>query len=78
MAYGSYSIRCISDKSAVAVEINFTWSLGFVSVEPEARISLMMFEFSSCLLADSVMNLDNVSSIVSLRVGYEVFPLLRW
>ncbi|GJS00197.1 hypothetical protein Tco_0316705 [Tanacetum coccineum] len=67
-----------ADKSDVAVEIDFTWSLGFVSVEPEARISLMMFEFSSCLLADSAMNLASASSIVSLRAGYEEFLLLRW
>ncbi|GKG09084.1 hypothetical protein Tco_0334916, partial [Tanacetum coccineum] len=69
-AYGPCSIRRILDKSAVAVEIDFTWSLGFISVEPvEARISLMMFELSSCLLADSAMNLASNSSIVSLRVG---------
>ncbi|GJU78035.1 hypothetical protein Tco_1275105 [Tanacetum coccineum] len=77
-AYGPCSIRRISDKSTVAVEIDFTWSLGFVSVEPEARISLMMFEFSSCLLADSAMNLASDSTIVSLRAGYEEFLLLRW
>ncbi|GJY28548.1 hypothetical protein Tco_0404315, partial [Tanacetum coccineum] len=112
-AYGPYSIRRISDKSAVAVEIDFTWSLEFVLVElgrlpkplscstlliypiysskvlidaplfliatsVEARISLMMFKFSSCLLADSTINLDNDSSIVSLRAEYEEFPSLHW
>ncbi|GKC85854.1 hypothetical protein Tco_1141571 [Tanacetum coccineum] len=79
MAYGPCFIRRISDKSAVAVEIDFTWSLGFVSMEPEAQISLMMFEFSSCLLADSAMNLASDSSIVSLRVSrllLEFFLLL--
>nr|GEW00123.1 hypothetical protein [Tanacetum cinerariifolium] len=44
---------------------------------PRARISLMMVEFSSCLLADSAINLDSDSSVVSLRVVYEEFPLLR-
>ncbi|GJS67730.1 reverse transcriptase domain-containing protein [Tanacetum coccineum] len=71
-------IRRISNKILKPVEIDFTWSLGFVSVEPEAQISLMMFEFSSCLLADSAMNLASDSSIVSPRAGYEEFPLLRW
>nr|GEW42926.1 hypothetical protein [Tanacetum cinerariifolium] len=56
--YGLHPIRRISDESILVVEIDFTWSLGFGSVEPEARISLMMFEFSSCLFADSVMNLN--------------------
>ncbi|GJW81939.1 putative ribonuclease H-like domain-containing protein [Tanacetum coccineum] len=76
-AYGPCFIWRISDKSVVAVEIDFTWSLRFVSMEPEAWISLMMFEFSSCLLADSAMNLASDSSIVSFRVVYEEFPLLR-
>ncbi|GJV68091.1 hypothetical protein Tco_1483600 [Tanacetum coccineum] len=70
-AYGPDSIWCISDKSALAVEIYLTWSLRSLNF-------LMMFEFSLCLLADSAINLDNDSSIVSLRAGYEEFPLLRW
>ncbi|GKC30983.1 hypothetical protein Tco_1038277 [Tanacetum coccineum] len=66
-SYGLCSIRRISDKSTVAVEIDFTWSFGFISVElVEALISLIMFEFSSCLLADSTMNLANDSFTVSL------------
>ncbi|GJS18564.1 hypothetical protein Tco_0413036 [Tanacetum coccineum] len=32
-AYGSCPIRCISEKSALAVEIDLTWSRGFVFVE---------------------------------------------
>ncbi|GJY69911.1 hypothetical protein Tco_0472893 [Tanacetum coccineum] len=32
-AYGPHLIRRISEKSALAVEIDLTWSLGFVSVE---------------------------------------------
>ncbi|GKD15375.1 hypothetical protein Tco_1199782, partial [Tanacetum coccineum] len=44
----------------------------------EARISLMMLEFSSCLFADSAMNLVSDSSNVCLRLGYEEFLLLRW
>ncbi|GJZ44870.1 hypothetical protein Tco_0592466 [Tanacetum coccineum] len=90
MAYGLVSKRRISDKSVVAVDIDFTWSFGFVfvklrrlpkslsSASVEARISLMMFKFSSCLLADSVINLDKDSSIVSLRAGYEEFPSFCW
>ncbi|GJY13329.1 ribonuclease H-like domain-containing protein, partial [Tanacetum coccineum] len=53
-------IRRIEFESALMeVEINLTWSLGFVSVElafVEARISLIKLEFSSCLFADSLMN----------------------
>ncbi|GKE25768.1 hypothetical protein Tco_1441152 [Tanacetum coccineum] len=79
MAYGLHPIWRISDESALVVEIAFTWSLGFGSVGPvEARISLMMFELSSCLFADSAMNLVNDSSNVCLHSGYEEFPLLRW
>ncbi|GKF73733.1 hypothetical protein Tco_0220065, partial [Tanacetum coccineum] len=101
MAYGSCLIRRISEKSALAVEIDLTWSRGFIYVEldrlpnllfcktllicpiciskvlieapwflmaasVEDRISLIMFEFSSCLLADSAMNLvSDSSSLVS-------------
>ncbi|GKC64257.1 hypothetical protein Tco_1096855, partial [Tanacetum coccineum] len=48
------------------------------SLSSEARISLIMFEFSSCLLADSAMNLVSNSSRLGLRSGYEEFPLFRW
>nr|GEW64250.1 hypothetical protein [Tanacetum cinerariifolium] len=70
MAYGLNLIQRIADESALAVEIDFTWSFGFGFVEPdrppiplssasvEARISLIMFEFSLCLFADSAMNLN--------------------
>ncbi|GJW53812.1 hypothetical protein Tco_0097897 [Tanacetum coccineum] len=110
---GPHPIRRIPEKSALAVEIDLTWSRRFVSVEldrltnplscktllicpiciskvlikahwflinasVEARISLIMFEFSSCLLADSVMNLVSDSSRLGLRSGYEEFPLFRW
>ncbi|GKF46565.1 hypothetical protein Tco_0136367, partial [Tanacetum coccineum] len=34
MVYGPDSIWHISDELALAVEIDFTWSLGFGSVEP--------------------------------------------
>ncbi|GJU23684.1 hypothetical protein Tco_1157026 [Tanacetum coccineum] len=112
-AYGPHRIRRISEKSALAVEIDLTWSRGFVSVElgrlpnplsyktllicliciskvliealwfliaasVEARISLIMFEFSSCLLADSAINLVSDSSRLGLRLGYEEFPLFHW
>nr|GEV04460.1 hypothetical protein [Tanacetum cinerariifolium] len=69
MAYGPNHIRRIPVESALVVEINFTWSLrfGFVelgrlpnplsSTSVEAHISLIMFEFSSCLFVDSAINL---------------------
>ncbi|GKA38680.1 hypothetical protein Tco_0731231 [Tanacetum coccineum] len=113
MAYGPHPIWRILEKSALAVEIDLTWSRGFVFVElgrlpnpfscktllicpiciskvlieapwffivasVEARISLIMFDFSSCLLADSIMNLVSDSSRLGLRSGYEEFPLFRW
>ncbi|GKF33819.1 hypothetical protein Tco_0107019 [Tanacetum coccineum] len=113
MVYGPHLIRRIPEKSALAVEIDLTWSRVFVSIElgrlpnplscktllicliciskdlieapwfliaasMEARISLIMFEFSSCLLADSVMKLVSDSSRLGLRSGYEEFPLFRW
>ncbi|GJT36890.1 hypothetical protein Tco_0936755 [Tanacetum coccineum] len=37
-----------------------------------------MFEFSSCLLVDSAINLVNDSSRLGLRSGYEEFPLFHW
>ncbi|GJZ91887.1 hypothetical protein Tco_0663952 [Tanacetum coccineum] len=84
-AYRLHPIRRISDESALAVEIDLTWSLRFGSVEMgrlliplSSRISLIMFEFSSCILADSAINLVNDSSVVCLRSGYEEFMLFRW
>ncbi|GKE82259.1 hypothetical protein Tco_1552259, partial [Tanacetum coccineum] len=68
-AYGSHLI-CISK-----VLIETPWFLIAASVE--ARISLIMFEFSSCLLADSTINLASDSSRLGLRSGYEEFPLFR-
>ncbi|GKG10754.1 hypothetical protein Tco_0342154 [Tanacetum coccineum] len=76
-AYGIHPIRRISDESALVVEIDFTWSLVFAALV-EARISLIMFEFSSCLFADSAISLISDSSNVYLRLGYEEFLLLRW
>ncbi|GJU31330.1 hypothetical protein Tco_1174919 [Tanacetum coccineum] len=111
-AYGSHPIRRIPEKSPLAVEIDLTWSRGFVSVElgrfpnplscktllicpiciskvlieahrfliaasVEARISLIMFEFCSCLLADSAIILVSDSSRLGLRLGYEEFPLFH-
>nr|GEX51601.1 Gag-Pol polyprotein [Tanacetum cinerariifolium] len=77
--YEIHPILRISDESALVVEIKFTWSLGFGLVEPvEARISLIMFVFSSCLFVDSAMNLVSDSFNVYLQSGYEEFLLLRW
>ncbi|GKA66677.1 hypothetical protein Tco_0766485 [Tanacetum coccineum] len=71
MAYWVDLIRRIEYESAsIVVEIDLTWSLGFVSVELasiEARISLIKLEFSSCLFADSLINLLRVSSIDYFR-----------
>ncbi|GKE54584.1 hypothetical protein Tco_1489740, partial [Tanacetum coccineum] len=104
-------IRLIEfESTSIVVEIDLTWSLGFVSVElgrlpnplscstllifpiliskvlidapwflmaasVEAQISLIKLEFSSCLFADSLMNLLKVSSIDCLRSGYEGLAL---
>ncbi|GJX46270.1 hypothetical protein Tco_0271460 [Tanacetum coccineum] len=78
-AYEPHPIRRIPEKSSLAVEIDLTWSRGFVFIElVEARISLIMFEFSSCLLTDSGINLVSDSSRLGLQSGYEEFPLFRW
>ncbi|GJS03532.1 hypothetical protein Tco_0320040 [Tanacetum coccineum] len=76
-----YGVSTTSDtaypkKSALAVLIEAPWFLIVASVE--AQISLIMFEFSSCLLADSTINLVSDSSRLGLRSGYEEFPLFRW
>ncbi|GJU21092.1 hypothetical protein Tco_1154434 [Tanacetum coccineum] len=47
------------------VLIEAPWFL--ISASVEARISLIMFEFSSCLLADSAMNFVSDSSRLGLR-----------
>nr|GEY07161.1 hypothetical protein [Tanacetum cinerariifolium] len=60
-------IQRIADELALAVEIDFTWSFGFGSVEPGRP----PIPFSS-------MNLVSDSSNVYLRSGCEEFPLLRW
>ncbi|GJT60096.1 hypothetical protein Tco_1003629 [Tanacetum coccineum] len=76
MAYGPHPIQHIPEKSALAVLIEAPWFLIAASVE--ARISFIMFEFSSCLLADSAINLVSDSFRLGLRSGYEVFTLFRW
>ncbi|GJZ31775.1 putative ribonuclease H-like domain-containing protein [Tanacetum coccineum] len=72
-------IRRIEFESAlIVVEIDLTWSLGFVSVElasVKARISLIKLEFSSCLFVDSLMNLLRISSIDCLRSWNEGLTL---
>ncbi|GJU11987.1 putative reverse transcriptase domain-containing protein [Tanacetum coccineum] len=58
------------ESTSMVVEIDLTWSLGFALVElasVEARISLIKFEFPSCLFADSPINLLKVSYIDFLR-----------
>ncbi|GJU74307.1 hypothetical protein Tco_1265712 [Tanacetum coccineum] len=88
-AYGPHPIQRIPEKSVLAVEIDLTWSRGFVFVlieAPwfliaalvEARISLIMLEFSSCLLADYAINLVSDSFRLGLQSGYEEFPLFCW
>ncbi|GJZ51566.1 hypothetical protein Tco_0606081 [Tanacetum coccineum] len=58
------------------VLIKAPWFLIAASVE--AQISLIMFEFSSCLLADSAMNFVSDSSRLGLRSGHEEFLLFCW
>ncbi|GJY46262.1 hypothetical protein Tco_0435325 [Tanacetum coccineum] len=78
-AYWLDPIRRIEFESTLMeVEIKLTWSLGFVSVElasVEAQISLIKLEFSSCLFADSLMNLVKVSSIDCLQSWNEGLAL---
>ncbi|GKE07860.1 hypothetical protein Tco_1411411, partial [Tanacetum coccineum] len=78
-AYWVDPIRCIEFESAsIVVEIDLTWSLGFVSVElasVEARIYLIKLEFSSCLFVDSLMNLLRISSIDCLHSWNEGLAL---
>ncbi|GJX08095.1 reverse transcriptase domain-containing protein [Tanacetum coccineum] len=57
-----------------SVLIEARWFLIAASVE--ARISLIMLKFSSCLLVDSAMNLVSDSSKLGLRSGYEEFHYL--
>nr|GEU98236.1 hypothetical protein [Tanacetum cinerariifolium] len=76
--YGLHPIRCILDESALVVEIDFTWSFGFGSIEPvrpliplssasvEARIFLIIFEFSSFLFVDSAMNMYSAISWMAI------------
>ncbi|GKB54984.1 hypothetical protein Tco_0905737, partial [Tanacetum coccineum] len=70
-AYWDDPIRRIEYESAsIVVEIDLTWSLGFILVKLAyvvAQISLIKLEFSSCLFADSLMNLLRVSSIDCLH-----------
>ncbi|GJT97058.1 hypothetical protein Tco_1092576 [Tanacetum coccineum] len=70
MAYGSHSIRHIPKKSSLAVEIDLTWSRGFVSVE--------LGRLPNPLSSDSAINLVNDSSRLGLRSGYKEFPLFCW
>ncbi|GKF36429.1 hypothetical protein Tco_0113187, partial [Tanacetum coccineum] len=55
------------------VLIEAPWFL--IAAFVETRISLIIFEFSSCLLADSAINLVSDSSRLGLRSGYEEFLL---
>ncbi|GJW76576.1 hypothetical protein Tco_0138258 [Tanacetum coccineum] len=69
-----------TDPNTGFVPINVTDSPTSLSLDAsveEAQISLIMFEFSSCLLADSAMNLVNDSSMLGLRSALEEFPLFR-
>ncbi|GJX70856.1 hypothetical protein Tco_0308027 [Tanacetum coccineum] len=51
---------------AVVLGMGLFYVMCPIRVELEVRISLIMFEFSSCLLADSVINLVSDSSRLSL------------
>ncbi|GJS90653.1 hypothetical protein Tco_0773289 [Tanacetum coccineum] len=80
--YWEDPIRRIGYESAsTIVEIDLTWSLGLVLVELasiEARIFLIKLDVSSCLFADSLINLLRVSSIDCLHSWYEGFALFLW
>ncbi|GJW98826.1 hypothetical protein Tco_0180634, partial [Tanacetum coccineum] len=64
-------------KSALIVEVNLTWSQGFVSVElgrlpnPLSCKTLLI-----CPISNSAINLVSDSSRLGLLSGYEEFPLL--
>ncbi|GJW58377.1 hypothetical protein Tco_0105108 [Tanacetum coccineum] len=86
MPFGCFMVL-LANSNVILVETNpprpsskvlIRCSLNLVFASIEAQISLMMFKFSSCLFADSAMNLASDSSIVCLRAGYEEFLLLRW
>ncbi|GJU60941.1 hypothetical protein Tco_1238707, partial [Tanacetum coccineum] len=75
-AYWEDPIRRIGYESALMISkvlIDAPWLRMAASVE--ARISLIKLEFSSCLFADSLMNLLRVSSIDCLGSWYEGFAL---
>nr|GEX17334.1 hypothetical protein [Tanacetum cinerariifolium] len=64
-----------NDKDITKVLIE---ALGFlITASVEAQISLIMFEFSLCLLADFAINLVSDSSRLGVRSGYVEFPLFR-
>ncbi|GKC44646.1 hypothetical protein Tco_1062368 [Tanacetum coccineum] len=63
-------------KISLAVLIEAPWFL--IAALVEARISLIMLEFSSCLLADYAINLVSDSFRLGLQSGYEEFPLFCW
>ncbi|GKE21181.1 hypothetical protein Tco_1432693 [Tanacetum coccineum] len=62
-AYGPHPIWRIPEKSALAVEIDLTWSQGFVSVE--------LGKLPNPLFSDFAINLVSDSSRLGLRSGYE-------
>ncbi|GJX63223.1 hypothetical protein Tco_0296123 [Tanacetum coccineum] len=73
---------CLQEQIAMPVPICISkvlieapWFL--ISASAEARISLIMFEFFLCLLADSAINLASDSSGLGLRSGLKSFPLFR-
>ncbi|GJU74312.1 hypothetical protein Tco_1265717 [Tanacetum coccineum] len=81
-AYGPHMVSWIClCRAGQASKPSFLQDLAHLSdlyFKGRNRSSLIMFEFSLCLLADSTINLVSDSSIFVLRSGYEEFPLFRW
>ncbi|GJZ45808.1 hypothetical protein Tco_0593404 [Tanacetum coccineum] len=78
-AYGPHPIRRISEKFALAVEIDLTWSRGFVFVELGRLPNLLSCKtLLICPISDSAINVISDSSRLGLRSGYKEFPLFRW
>ncbi|GJR60838.1 hypothetical protein Tco_1503000 [Tanacetum coccineum] len=71
-------VLSVPGQDGVRVDKNGRPRIKGTSSSSEAQISLIMFDFSSCLLANSTINLVSDSSRLGLRSGYEEFPLFRW
>ncbi|GJY82861.1 hypothetical protein Tco_0496237, partial [Tanacetum coccineum] len=83
MAYGPHPIQCISKKSALAVEVDLTWSRGVClyragQASKPSFLQDLAYLSDLYLQADSAINLVTDSSKLDLQSGYKEFPLFRW